>query len=81
MAIKEIALTGHTNASPYEVFFRANGVSYTYGASYDVCQKCLWIDEKCGHSGGKALNYIKRRADYCLKFKGGRYEHNERCYV
>ena len=65
----DIKLVGHTTSTPREVFFWANGVSYTYGASYDVCQKCLWIDEKCGHSGGKVLNYILKRADYCLKFK------------
>ena len=68
--IKEIALTGHTNASPYEVFFRANGASYTYGASYDVCQKCLFIDKKCKRTGKKAMAFIKKRANYCLKYGG-----------
>ena len=66
--IKEIALTGNTNCAPYEVFFRANGASYTYGASYDICQKCLFIDKKCKRTGKKAMAYIKRHCDYILKY-------------
>ena len=65
-----IVIMGHTTSTPREVFFWANGASYTYGASYDVCQKCLFIDKKCKRTGKKAMAFIKKRANYCLKYGG-----------
>ena len=68
--IREIVLNGQTNQSPYELTFNCPKATYVYGASYSVCQKCLWIDKKCGYSGKKAMNWIKTKADYCLKYEG-----------
>jgi len=65
-----IVIVGHTTSTPREVFFRANGASYTYGASYDICQKCLFIDKKCKRTGKKAMAFIQKRANYCLKYGG-----------
>ena len=70
--IREIVLNGQTNEAPYELSFLAGNVLYVYGAPYSVCQKCLWLDKKCGRTGRKAMNYIKKRADYCLKYDGGK---------
>jgi len=52
-----IVIVGHTTSTPREVFFRANGASYTYGASYDICQKCLFIDKKCKKNGQKGNGF------------------------
>ena len=65
-----IVIVGHTTSTPREIFFRANGASYTYGASYDICQKCLFIDKKCKRTGKKAMAFIQKRANYCLKYGG-----------
>ena len=70
MSIRKIVVSGKTNSAPYEIDFQIGSVGYIYGASYDICRKCLFIDKKCGYSGERALNYIKIRADYCLKYGG-----------
>ena len=61
-----IVVTGRTTSSPYEIDFAIGKTFYIYGADYGLIQKCLFISRK---SVWKALNYIQKRADYCLKFK------------
>jgi len=69
--IREIVLNGQTNEAPFELTFQTPNALYVYGASYSVCQKCLWIDKKCGYSGKKAMNFIKKLADYCIAYENG----------
>jgi len=64
---REIVLTGHTLSAPYEVDFTIGNIIYIYGACYNKIRKCLFIDRKSKFSGKKALNFIKRIADYCIK--------------
>ena len=71
MPIREIVLNGQTNQAPFELTFLAGNVHYVYGASYGVCQKCLAIDKRCKYSGKKAMNFIKKLADYCIAYENG----------
>ena len=66
---KNIVIVGNTTSVPYEVDIRIDNVLYIYGADYKIIQKCLFIDKRCRRSGKKALNFIKKTSDYCLKFK------------
>ena len=69
--IREIVLNGQTNEAPYELTFNCPNATYVYGASYGVCQKCLSIDKRCKYSGKKAMNFIKKLADYCIAYENG----------
>ena len=71
MPIREIVLNGQTNEAPYELTFNCPNATYVYGASYGVCQKCLSIDKRCKHSGKKAMNFIKKLANYCIAYENG----------
>jgi len=71
MPIREIVLNGQTNEAPYELSFLAGNVLYVYGAPYSVCQKCLSIDKKCGRTGKRAMNFIKKLANYCIAYENG----------
>ena len=64
-----IVIVGNTTSAPYEIDIKIDNVLYTYGADYAIIQKCLFIDKQCRRSGKRALNFIKKASDYCLKFK------------